>query len=493
MTLSFLQELSAYEAEILLFVEHHHKNLKKNWKTWLKTNPIPQNILEIANETNNIRVSKAKSYKIEISNTINFYEFIQEDSDINSRLIHIEISNITRSLATDINTSINQKFELQLLGIFHYIQLYPKDNSLVLYFDYLIKKVTIEAKEKSIELEPLPLPVNLPQQTFIEARRVAQALADGPRLLGWESITGEVGLRHVKSDMPIQPRIILKNVESDWSLPSNCEQLRKELENLEQPSLLLLNVAIGAVLQRPQTTASIDELISYIGWQPRSHQERLKMRRKIWRWMLLFDSISIHGKRPGKYQDKFNDKEVDIVSMDALIKVIGRRFVKDSFNGQTKEIPLEITWVAGHWLEQWRGDPEILNYFGDLSKIAAIATGKASGAWAQSIGLALHQFWRERAGSNVFDIAKRNQLTNTKKLFTRIELLSLFRCEPWVESLLKSDKPIRAKHYWQEAIRKLKFEAGIIGYYKELDPVPNTRKAWRDVWFKEQKLDIRPK
>jgi len=276
-------------------------------------------------------------------------------------------------------------------------------------------------------------------------------------------------------------------------LPSNCEQLRKELENLEQSSLLLLNVAIGAVLQTPQTTASIDELIRYIGWYPRSYKERLEMRRKIWRWMLLFDSISIHGRRPDKYQDKLNGKEVEITSMDALIKVVGRRFVKDSFDGQTKETPLEVTWVAGAWLDQWRGDPEILNYFGDLTKIAAIATGKASGAWAQSIGLALHQFWRERAGNNVFDIAKKNQLTNTKKLFTRIELLSLFRCEPWVESLLKSDKPIRAKHYWQEAIRKLKFEAGIIGYYKELDPVPNTRKAWGDIWFKEQKLDIRPK
>jgi hypothetical protein len=65
--------------------------------------------------------------------------------------------------------------------------------------------------------------------------------------------------------------------------------------------------------------------------------------------------------------------------------------------------------------------------------------------------------------------------------FTRIELLGLFRCEPWVEDILNSDKPHRAKEYWAKAIRKLKAGgAGVIGYYNELNPLPNSREGGKN-------------
>src|SRR5262249_35294566 len=154
-------------------------------------------------------------------------------------------------------------------------------------------------------------------------------------------------------------------------------------------------------------------------------------------------SMSVHGKRPGKYRDRLTGAELDLTSSDALIKVTGKRFQKDSHEDlQTREIPLEVHWVAGPWLDQWRGNSQVLHYFGDLRKIASIATGKASGAWAQSIGLALHQLWRERAKTaEVCTVGEKNQLTAKLKTFTRFELLSFFRCEPWVEDLLNSDKP----------------------------------------------------
>ncbi|MBI4854641.1 MAG: hypothetical protein HY819_22815 [Acidobacteria bacterium] len=490
--------------------EVYYSDLKNLWKKWLQNNPIPNNIIELADETSQIRIAQAKSYSLEEENKeLKFYEISEkcENSekceirelieDIRAKnfitIEDINTKNIKSSIISQDKSDKNQCVKLELSGIFHRAEYYQKYNKVILHLDYLVRKINLEPEKSVIKVDSFSLPPNLPQQTFIEARRVAEALSDGPRMIGWESITGGIGLRHIKPNTSIQARIMLKNLESEWQLPTNCDELKKELENLEQASLLLLNVAIGAALEKTQITAPIDALISYVGWQPRSHEERLIMRRKIWRWMLLFDSISVYGKRLGKYLDKVTGKEIDITSMDALIKVIGQRFIKDSFQGQTKEIPLEITWVAGTWLEQWRDNKEILNYFGDLRKIAAITTGKASGAWAQSIGLALHQLWRERIQTNVFDLAKKNQLTLTPKLFTRLELFTLFRCEPWVEDLLESNKPIRAKKYWQEAIRKLKYEAGIIGYYQELEPFPNTRKSWNSIWLKSQKLDIRPK
>lgn len=39
----------------------------------------------------------------------------------------------------------------------------------------------------------------------------------------------------------------------------------------------------------------------------------------------------------------------------------------------------------------------ILADFGNVRKLAVIKAGKPSGAWAQAIGLALQERWRERA------------------------------------------------------------------------------------------------
>jgi hypothetical protein len=59
--------------------------------------------------------------------------------------------------------------------------------------------------------------------------------------------------------------------------------------------------------------------------------------------------------------------------------------------------PVAITYNAGPWIQQWRGNHRVLSYFGDVRKFAALPAGKPSGAWAQAIGLALQQWWREKS------------------------------------------------------------------------------------------------
>lgn len=106
----------------------------------------------------------------------------------------------------------------------------------------------------------------------------------------------------------------------------------------------------------------------------------------------------MHGLRPGTYKDKLTNETFDLTSRDALIKITGDRPARQhAFDNS--EPPIEVTWVAGPWLDRLRGNDHVLQYFGDIGKIASIPSKQPRGAWAQSIGLALNQLWRERAAN----------------------------------------------------------------------------------------------
>src|SRR5205807_5352857 len=106
-------------------------------------------------------------------------------------------------------------------------------------------------------------------------------------------------------------------------------------------------------------------------------------------------SLTVHGKRPGKYRDRLTNQWFDLTSADALIKLTGTRGPTQlAFDNSTP--PVEVSWVAGPWLDRFRTDKRVLQFIGDIYKIAAIPAGRPSGAWAQSIGLALNQLWREQ-------------------------------------------------------------------------------------------------
>ena len=54
-----------------------------------------------------------------------------------------------------------------------------------------------------------PLPTDLPQHTFPEAKVAAMALADGPRLRRWLPVEGELALRHrVSERKPLQTKLL---------------------------------------------------------------------------------------------------------------------------------------------------------------------------------------------------------------------------------------------------------------------------------------------
>jgi hypothetical protein len=345
------------------------------------------------------------------------------------------------------------------------------------------------------QAEPVKPPPVLPQQTAPEVKAAAMGIADGPKLRRWEPIQGEIALRHAVRGAPLETKLVGHPL-LDWlGLPNTIENLRAELRQAGLPAVLLLHVVIGTALdklisRRVYVDVSIDDLIEAIGWDPRSRQEREAQRRIVWRWIALFDAMKVIGRRPGKYRDPDTREVIDLTSDDALIRITGRR-VPAQLALDDSMPPLEVTYVAGSWIEQWKGNHQVLTYFGDVRKLGAIPARRPSGAWAQAIGLALQQCWRERsADADVTRVGDQNTLTVRLKPFSRRELLDMFPPNPTVGDVLQSANPKRAQEYWREAITQLK-RARVVGFYKEIDQLPDKRQGWADAWL-GQPLDIRP-
>ena len=153
-----------------------------------------------------------------------------------------------------------------------------------------------------------PLPTDLPQHTFPEAKVAAMALADGPRLRRWLPVEGELALRHRVSERePLQTKLLGAPL-LDWlGQAHTLEGLQDELRQLGLPAVLLLHVCLGAALesasdQRLFVRHSIDEMVRAIGWQPRSREERAEARRKVWRWMAVFSALAGHRQACGPLQ-----------------------------------------------------------------------------------------------------------------------------------------------------------------------------------------------
>jgi hypothetical protein len=253
----------------------------------------------------------------------------------------------------------------------------------------------------------------------------------------------------------------------------------------------VLGASLDKILaNRAHVTVSIDQLVSAIGWEPRSRVERLAMRHRVWRWLALFDAMQVIGRRDGKWRDPDTHQILDLTSRDALIRITGRRDPAQlSFDEGTP--PLEVSYVAGPWITQWLGNARVLTYFGDVRKLAAIPAGKPSGMWAQAIGLALQQRWREHASyAQVAHVGEDKSLTIRTKPFTRRELLDLFPPTPTVDDVLRGPHPLRAQQYWQAAIKVLQ-RIGLVSYYRELTVLPGKRQGWTNAWL-DQPLDIRP-
>lgn len=358
---------------------------------------------------------------------------------------------------------------------------------------------------KAIERAPRA-PKMLPHPTFYEARTGATAISDGRDLRDWGMIDGMAAMLHAPKDSTMQTRFEpCSMLLGWWGKPTGAEleTLKCELQNLEFDALVTYFVCLSWAIKDDRVATSLDSIIEAIGRGTdarRSTKNRQELRAKVWRWMLLFDSLAVIGARPGTWREpRDGDKKRErtdpakLYSRDALLKIIGTRATEQgTFDNSAP--PKEITFIAGDWVSQWRGNREMLSDFGNVRAIASIPRGKPSGAWAACVGFALNQKWREQASyAPVTRITKGDKKAITQKFrpFTRRALLAqLWRSDVDPEEILKGVNPERAKEYWDAAIEILKKE-DVIGIYQEIKPLTVTGYGWQDAWL-DQPLDIRP-
>jgi hypothetical protein len=155
---------------------------------------------------------------------------------------------------------------------------------------------------------------------------------------------------------------------------------------------------------------------------------------------------------------------------------------------------MELT--GGDWLIRHRGNMQIMAHLGNIVSIATIPGGKPSGAWAQSIGLALHQQWREQATRTkvirVGETSGGEKRHRVSTIATRRELLSMFPPNPTAEEVGRTNHPLRAKEYWQLAIQTLSTgKHRIISFDKECVELRSRRQGWFDEWL-DQPIEFRP-
>jgi hypothetical protein len=340
---------------------------------------------------------------------------------------------------------------------------------------------------------PKPFAENLRQQTFQEVKTASCALADGASGQRWRNVVGEIALCHAITGETLQTQITANPSIDWWDHPASHEALRAELQTFSPETVLLFNLVIGLAIEKHHATIEIDELIRGLGWKIRTLTDRAEARRKVYRWLMLLQSITIHGRRVGKYQDRLTKEILDLSISSELIRITEKIFAEQQLELDGSSPPIIVTVSASAWLERLRENGQILQAFGNVRKLAGLPTGQPRGAWALSIGLTLNQLWRERcAQTEVHRVGESDTLTAKFRPFTRRELLKMFQVEPNFETILQSDKPHRAKDYWKDAISLLK-KHGVIGFYKELETMPQARRGWQDFWLDGQRIDIRPK
>ncbi len=59
--------------------------------------------------------------------------------------------------------------------------------------------------------------------------------------------------------------------------------------------------------------------LTYLGWKPRSAVERGKMRSKVWRCLVLFQSSILIGCLPGTYKEPMTRQIIDLTMDGPLI------------------------------------------------------------------------------------------------------------------------------------------------------------------------------
>ncbi len=330
-------------------------------------------------------------------------------------------------------------------------------------------------------------------QTSQEVDALLCSICDAPRGTNWRS-NPQAGTRiYERKGSAHAVRLELMEEERDAGMT---------IEALERLTLAQDADAVFAILYvsrllappsplppnlLPSVWVDGDDIISKIGWSPRSRIEREEMRRKIWDYLRFGARACVTGRRNRKYFDRATGSEIDTyiegpawVFMKQEIPVQPSLFPED-------EIPVRVRLVASEEWAYLTTSPMLAQYLPMGELLGAITPDQPSGAWARVLGLALASFWRRQPRAALDGGIKP----------TRGELLEHYppKVSPPLE-VLGSKHPRRAIEYWCNALQIL-VENGFLDAHGETERTVSDiaqalpRYNWHEAWLSE-KIDLLP-
>lgn len=371
---------------------------------------------------------------------------------------------------------------------------------------------------------PEALPPIIHQGTYQEARNLTQALHDAalpaPGLpdqdrpaKNWQIVPradGEAAVWSRPRD-PIQVRLE-PVVSTVWGL-----DIRQCLAQFGgRKGALATLIVLGRLLEEETVAVWFDELVDLLHLPTRDKKgnkiRNARQAHRLWLWHLAqtWPQTVVVGTRRGTYTR--DGKSIEIAT-DAPLILLDERLRRTRAQGTCEQLAFDgtpadgVVLRRGSLLERFAGDSRILPYYGNLRLLAELPTGQPTSALAQSIGLSLHQLWREKAAreaGKTLPVGRRK--VPTSLVFTRRELCELFPDQNPDLLALAQERPRRARQYWDDSIKLLQANAkgeivpgqaiGTIGAYQELDPTPAPKpgEQWPATWwYREQRLLIAPR
>jgi len=333
------------------------------------------------------------------------------------------------------------------------------------------------------------IPTELPQPTFPELKIVARAfttgLTDAPWLVADELVFTST-VADASHTVSVDGTRLQSAIQS-----TDADSLFQQIRGVGIQGVSVLYLCIALLVKHEDVVLDVDEVIEAIGWDPRTRHARIEMRREVLAWLDLFSATTVFGRRHKVFWSRgvqsAKRKPLDLLSRDPLLVILG-----SESDSAARTMSVHLT--AGDWLRRVRMYPHVVTSFPGLLNIARIPSGQPSGCWAKSIGFALNQRWREAAyRTKIGHAGDMNHRSARTPHYTRMDLLGMFPATPWVEEVLASPNPRRAKAYFQTAMRILKGpDVGVVSHFAEVDSVAPHGRSFYGHWLHDQRLDIRP-
>lgn len=330
-------------------------------------------------------------------------------------------------------------------------------------------------------------------QTSQEVDALLCSICDGPRGTHWRSnpqagtrIYERKGLAHaVRLELMEEERNAGMTIEAleRLTLSQDADAVFAILyvsRLLAPPSPLLPNLL-------PSVWIDGDDVISKIGWTPRSRVEREEMRRKVWDYLRFGARACVTGRRNGKYFDRTTGQEINTYIEGPAWVFIKRETPVQPSLFPEENVPVRVRLVASEEWAQLTTSPMLAQYLPLGELLGAITPDQPSGAWARVLGLALASFWRRQPRATIDGSIK----------LTRRELLEHYppKVAPPLD-VLTGKHPRRAIDYWFSALQILVANGFLAPHGETLrnakvvvENLP--RYNWHDPWLSE-KVDLLP-